>query len=92
MVRDMLFPMSNVLYFYISTFRRKYAVPNISVVCKSMVSRFPCVLLGCFLNVFEKVSVVFIITGIGFVLHGTCYVFSIIIIIIIIIIVKKSFL
>jgi hypothetical protein len=81
MVRDTLFPMLNVLYFYISTFRRKYAVPNISVVCKSMVSCFPGVLLGYFLNVFEKVPVVFIITDISFVLHGTCYVFIIIIIV-----------
>jgi hypothetical protein len=45
MVHVILFPMLNVLYFYISTFRSMYIVPNMAVFCSSVISSFPVVLL-----------------------------------------------
>ena len=64
----------NLLYFYISTFRRMYAVPNMAVFCISLSSCFPVILLTCFLNDFEIVPVAPIITGIAFVFtfHMRC--------------------
>jgi hypothetical protein len=76
----MLFPMLNVWYVYISTFRITCAVPIMAVFCSSLISCFPGMLLGYFLNDFEMVPVAPIIIGIAFV-------FTFIIIIIIIIIV-----
>ena len=38
LARVMLFPMLNVLYFYISTFRSRCAVPNVAVFCSSLIS------------------------------------------------------
>jgi len=35
----------NLLYFYISTFRNMYAVPNVAVFCSSLTSCFPGMLL-----------------------------------------------
>jgi len=40
----------NLLYFYISTFRNMCAVPNMAVVCSSLPSCFPGMLLTYFLN------------------------------------------
>jgi hypothetical protein len=57
MVHVMLFPMLNVLYFYISTFRSMCAVPNIAVFCSSSISCYPGMLLGYFMNDFEIVPV-----------------------------------
>jgi hypothetical protein len=37
----LLFPMLNVLYFYISTFPSTCAVPNMAVFCSSLFSSFP---------------------------------------------------
>jgi hypothetical protein len=54
----------NPLYFYISTFRSMCAVPNMAVLCSSLTSCFPGMLLTYFLNNFEKVPVTPIITGI----------------------------
>ena len=71
----------NQLYFYISTFRSMCAVPNMTVVCSSLTSWFPGMLLMYFLNVFEIVPVAPIITG--FII--------IIIIIIIILLIRKIF-
>jgi len=64
----------NLLYFYISTFRSMCAVPNMAVFCSSLTSCFPGMLLTYFLNDFEIVPVVHIITGITFVFtfHMLC--------------------
>jgi hypothetical protein len=58
----MLFPTLNVLYFYISTFPRMCAVPIMAVVCSSLMSCVPGMLLGYFLNDFEMVSLASVIT------------------------------
>ena len=57
----------NLLYFYIITFRNMCAVPNMAVFWSSLTSCFPGMLLMYFLNDFEIVPVVPIITGITFV-------------------------
>jgi len=64
----------NPLYFYISTFRSMCAVPNMAVFYCSLTSCFPGMLLTFFLNDFEIVPVVPIITGITFVFtfHMRC--------------------
>ena len=64
MVLISLLAVLNLLYFYISTFRRMCAVPNMAVFCSSLTSWFPGMLLTYFLNVFEIVPVAPIITGI----------------------------
>ena len=74
MVHITLFAMLNLLYFYISTFRCVCAVPSMAVFCTSLISCFPVMLLMYFLNDFEMVPVVPIITGITFVVtfHMCC--------------------
>ena len=69
-----LVSVSNLLYFYISTFRSMCAVPNMAVFCSSLTPWFPGMLLTCFLNDFEIVPVAPIITGITFVFafHMRC--------------------
>jgi len=67
MVLISLVSVLNLLYFYISTFRSMCAVPNMTVFCSSLTSCFPGMLLTYFLNDFEIVPVVPIITGITFV-------------------------
>ena len=62
-------------YFYISTFRSMCSLPNMVVLCSSLTSCFPGMLLTYFLNVFEIVPVAPIITGITFVLHSKLTVF-----------------
>ena len=57
MVLISLVSVLNLLYFYISTFRSKCAVPNMAVFCSSLTSWFPGMLLTYFLNVFEIVPV-----------------------------------
>jgi hypothetical protein len=57
----------NISHFYVSTFRSMCAVPNMAVFCSSLTSWFPSMLLRYFLNYFEMVLVVPIITGITFV-------------------------
>ena len=47
----------NVLFFYVSTFRRICAVPNMAVFCSPLTSCFPGMLLTYFLNDFEIVPV-----------------------------------
>jgi hypothetical protein len=47
-IHVMLFPMLNILYFYISTFRSMCAVPNMAVFCSSLVS--------CSTGVFSRFS------------------------------------
>ena len=74
MVLISLVSVLNLLYFYISTFRSVCAVPNMAVFCSSFTSCFPGMLLMYFLNYFETVPVVPIITGIAFVFtfHMRC--------------------
>jgi hypothetical protein len=63
-INVMLFAMINILHFYISIFQTMGAVSNMSVFCSSLISCFPFVFLGYFLNDFEVVLVTHIITGI----------------------------
>jgi len=49
MVLISLVSVLNLLYFYISTFRSMCAVPNMAVLCSSLTSCFPGMLLTCFL-------------------------------------------
>ena len=67
MVLISLVSVLNLLYLYISTFRRMCAVPNMAVFCSNLTSCFPGMLLTYFLNDFEIVPVAPIITGITFV-------------------------
>ena len=64
MVHVMLFPITVILYFYISTFWSLYAVPNMTVLCSSLISCFPGMLLIYFLNYLEMVPVASITIGI----------------------------
>ena len=67
MVYITLFAMLNLLHFYISTFRSMCDVPNMAVFCISLISCFPDMFVRYFLNDFEMVPVVRIITGVTFV-------------------------
>ena len=69
MVLISLVSVLNLLYFYISTFRSKCAVPNMVVFWSSLTSCFPGMLLTYFLNDFEIVPVVPIFTGITFLFY-----------------------
>ena len=64
----------NLLHFYVSTFQSMCAVPNVAVLCSSLTSCFPGMLLTYFLNDFEIVPVASVITGITFVFtfHMRC--------------------
>jgi hypothetical protein len=66
--------MLNLLHFYISTFRSVCAVRNMAVFCSSLILCFAVTLLMYFLNDFEMIQVVPIITGITFVVtfHMCC--------------------
>ena len=74
MVLRSLVPALTPLYLYVSTFRSMCGVPNMAVLCSSLTSWFPGVLLTYFLNDFEMVPVAPIITGITFVFkfHMRC--------------------
>jgi hypothetical protein len=48
-------PLIYVVYFYISTFRSMCAVPNMTVLCSSLISRLPVMLLRYCLSDFEIV-------------------------------------
>ena len=69
MVLISLVSVLNLLYFYISTFRIMCAVPNMAVLCSSLTSCFPGMLLTYFLNDFEIVPVALIITRMNFVYY-----------------------
>ena len=45
-----LVPVFNPLYFYFTTFRSMYAVPNMAIFCSSLTSHFPGILLTYFLK------------------------------------------
>ena len=75
MVLTSLVSVLNLLYFYISTFRRMCAVSNMAVFCNYLTSWFPGMLLTYFLNVFEIVPFAPIITGIPHALYFYCKVF-----------------
>ena len=64
MVRISLVPTLFLMVFYVSTFRRMCAVPNMAVFCSSRTSWLPSMLPTYFLNDFEMVPVAPIITGI----------------------------
>ena len=66
MVLISLVPVLNLLYFYISTFRNRCAVPNMTVFYSFLTVCFPGILFTYFLNDFEIVPVAPIITGIIF--------------------------
>ena len=70
----MLFQMLNLLCFYISTTQSMCAVPNMDGFCSSLTLRFSSMLLRYFLNDFEIVPVVPIITDITlvFTVHRQC--------------------
>ena len=74
MVSISLVPALALLYFYVSTFRSMFAVPNMAVFCISFTSWFPSRLLMYFLNDYEMVPVAPIITGITlvFTFHMRC--------------------
>jgi len=74
MVRTLLVPALTPLHLYVSTFRSMCAVPNMAVLCSSLTSWFPGMLLTYFLNDFEMVPVTPNITGITFVFtfHVRC--------------------
>jgi hypothetical protein len=59
--------MLNLLYFYISTFRSMYAVPNMAVFCSSLILCFPGALLRYFLNAFKMVPGAPVVAGVSFV-------------------------
>jgi hypothetical protein len=64
--RNVISPMIYVLYFYISTSRSLCAVPNMAVVCSSLLLCFPGVLLRYCLSDYEMVPVIPFITSITF--------------------------
>lgn len=75
LVSVMLFPMINVLYFDINTFRSVCTVPSMAVFCSSFMSWFPGMVLRYFVDDFETVQVSPIIIGITFVftIHKQCF-------------------
>ena len=74
LARVMLFPMLNVLYFYISTLQCMCVVPNIAVSVLPSCRAFPVCWLGYFRNDFEIIPVAAITAGIAFVFtfHMPC--------------------
>ena len=53
MIHVKIFPILNVLCFYVNTFRSMCAAPNAAVLCISLVSHFPGMSLRYFRNYFE---------------------------------------
>ena len=72
MVLILLLSVLNQLYFYISTYPRMCAVPNMAVFCSSLTSCFLGMLLTNFLNDFEIVPVANILLVSPLFLHSTC--------------------
>jgi hypothetical protein len=66
-VRVILFPLMNVLYFNIRTFRSMCSVPIVGVFCNSLVSCSTGMWSGYFLIKVEMVPDTFVIIGMGFV-------------------------
>jgi len=67
MVHVMLFPVTNMLRFYISTFRSMCAVPTMAVFGSFFMSWFTIMLIKCLLIYLKIVSVAPVVTGITFV-------------------------
>jgi hypothetical protein len=63
-----------LLYFYVSTFRSMCVAPNMAVLCSSLTSRFPGMMLTYFLNDLEMVPAAPIITGITLLLLLLIYI------------------
>jgi hypothetical protein len=70
----MLFPMINVLYLDINTFRSMCTVPSMAVFSISILSWFPGMVLRYFVDDFETVQVSPFVIGITFVftIHVQC--------------------
>ena len=70
---NVISPVKHVPYFYItSTSRSMCAVPKMAVVCVSLISCFPVLLLRYCLGDFEMFPLAPIFTGIIFLSHSTC--------------------
>ena len=67
----MLFSVTNILYFYISTSQSMWTLLNMAVFCNFLMSFFQGMLLRYFLNDFEVVPVAPVITDITFFLHSS---------------------
>jgi len=67
----MLFSMTNILYFYISTSQSMWTVSNMAIFCSSLMSFFPGMLRRYFLNDFEVVQVAPVTTDINFSLYSS---------------------
>ena len=70
MIHIMLFLVFNVLYDYSSIFGSMCAVGKMAVFCSSLISCFPVMLLGYFLNDFEICSVALTTIGITLLLRS----------------------
>lgn len=75
MLRVKLFPMLNVLYFCISTFQSRCAVPSRVGICSSLISWFLRMLLRYFRNDAKMIQSASIITCITLFLYSKCPVF-----------------
>jgi hypothetical protein len=53
MIHIMLFPVLNLLCFYVSAFQSMCAMPNMAVFCSFSILCFPSMFLGYFWNDFE---------------------------------------
>jgi hypothetical protein len=80
----MLFPMINVMYFYISTFQSMSALHNMAVICSFFMSCSPGVFVRYFLNEFQIMQLPLLLLVSFLLLHSTCTVLLLLIIIIII--------
>jgi len=74
MVHVMLLSMLHGLYFYIITYRRMCAVPNVAVFCISLIACFLCMLLRYSLDDFEFSLPLLLLVPL-LILHFTCTVF-----------------
>ena len=72
MVHITLFPMLNLLHFYISTFRSMCAVPNMAVFCSSLILCYPVMLLWYFLNDLRWFHLYLLYLVSHLLLHYTC--------------------
>jgi len=69
MVLISLGPVLYLLYFYISTFRSMCAGPNMALFSSSLTSCFPGMLLTYFLNNFEELLLLLLISWVSVLMH-----------------------
>ena len=74
MAQVVVFPMLNILYFYVNTFRSMCSMPSMTVFCSSLMSCFPGMLIMYFVNDFEMVPVAPVNTAVTsiFTFHMRC--------------------